>query len=207
VSATPAPAVRRATVAEVPDVVATLATAFAHDPVLSFLFEDADRRPGLLATFFAARLAGGRGMDEVLTVAGTGGPVSAAVWVPPRREEDPAPDFGPVVAALSVLLGEEVAMRKFLALGPLLEAHPPAPHWYLAFVGTRPDARGVGMGSALIAAITSRCDDEGIPAYLESSDPVNVPLYESHGFRVVGEVGIPDGPTVPLMWREPGQAQ
>ena len=203
-SATPAPAVRRATVAEVPDVVATLATAFAHDPVLSFLFEDADRRPGLLATFFAARLAGGRGMDEVLTVAGTGDPVSAAVWVPPRREEDPAPDFGPVVAALSVLLGEEVAMRKFLALGPLLEAHPPAPHWYLAFVGTRPDARGVGMGSALIAAITSRCDDEGIPAYLESSDPVNVPLYESHGFRVVGEVGIPDGPTVPLMWREPG---
>ena len=59
----------------------------------------------------------------------------------------------------------------------------------------------------MIAAITSRCDDEGIPAYLESSDPVNVPLYESHGFRVVGEVGILDGPTVPLMWREPGQAQ
>ncbi|HIM85056.1 MAG TPA: hypothetical protein EYM59_04775, partial [Acidimicrobiia bacterium] len=115
-SATPAPAVRRATVAEVPDVVATLATAFAHDPVLSFLFEDTDRRPGLLATFFAARLAGGRGMDEVLTVAGTGGPVLAAVWVPSRREEDPAPDFGPVVAALSALLGEEVAMRKFLAL-------------------------------------------------------------------------------------------
>ena len=49
---------------DIPGVVATLAEAFATDPVLSFLFEDPARRPSLLAAFFANRLAGGRGFDE-----------------------------------------------------------------------------------------------------------------------------------------------
>jgi len=51
--------------------------------------------------------------------------------------------------------------------------------------------------------VTDRCDAEGVPAYLESSDPANVPLYERHGFSVAGEVTIVDGPTIPLMWRDP----
>ena len=44
---------------------------------------------------------------------------------------------------------------------------------------------------------------EGLSAYLESSDLANVPLYERHGFRVTGEVVIPDGPVIPLMLRDP----
>ena len=51
--------------------------------------------------------------------------------------------------------------------------------------------------------MTGRCDAEGLSAYLESSDLANVPLYERHGFRVTGEVVIPDGPVIPLMWRDP----
>jgi GNAT superfamily N-acetyltransferase len=101
------------------------------------------------------------------------------------------------------LLGEEQALAKLVALQPMLEAHPHTPHWYLAFVGTRPEGRGGGLASTLIAAVTDRCDAEGVPAYLESSDPMNVPLYERHGFGVTGEVAIADGPTIPLMWRDP----
>ncbi len=144
---------RTAETHELPDVGATLAVAFAGDPVLSFLFADPGTRPGLLATFFSARLAGGIGIDETVTVDGL---ASAAVWVPP--------------------------------LGP---------------DGTRPEGRGRGLASRLIAVVTDRCDAEGIPAYLESSDPANVPLYERHGFAVTGEVEIEGGPTIPLMWREP----
>jgi GNAT superfamily N-acetyltransferase len=186
--------------ADLPDVAATLAVAFAHDPVLSFLYEDPVTRPSMLATFFAARLAGGIGIDEVLTVDGC---ASAAVWVPPHGPDDPGPDFGGVVAASMALLGEEQALAKLVALQPMLEAHPHTPHWYLAFVGTRPEGRGGGLASTLIAAVTDRCDAEGVPAYLESSDPMNVPLYERHGFGVTGEVAIADGPTIPLMWRDP----
>ena len=129
-----------------PDVAATLAVAFTQDPILSFLYEDPSARPAMLTMFFAARLAGGIGIDEVLMVDGC---ASAAVWVPPQGPDDPGPDFGGVVAA------------------------------------------------------TDRCDAEGVPAYLESSDPANVPLYERHGFSVTGEVTIVDGPTIPLMWRDP----
>lgn len=190
---------RTAETPELPDVAAALAVAFAEDPVLSFLFEDPGTRPGLLATFFSARLAGGLGIDEVLTVDGH---ASAAVWVPPRGPDDPDPDYDAAVAAAVALLGEEVAYPKLAALGPMLEAHPHTPHWYLAFVGTRPEGRGAGLASALISAVTDRCDAEGVPAYLESSDPANVPLYERHGFTVTGDVVIEGGPTIPLMWRE-----
>ncbi|MEO2155096.1 MAG: GNAT family N-acetyltransferase, partial [Acidimicrobiales bacterium] len=76
--------VRVAGDSDLPGVVATLAEAFATDPVLAFLFEDPARRPSLLAAFFANRLAGGRGFDEVVVPADAdGGRTCAAVWVPP----------------------------------------------------------------------------------------------------------------------------
>jgi hypothetical protein len=47
-------------------------------------------------------------------------------------------------------------------------------------------------------------DAEGAPAYLEASNPANVPLYERYGFCVVGAFTLPDGgPDVVRMWRQP----
>jgi hypothetical protein len=51
--------------------------------------------------------------------------------------------------------------------------------------------------------VLDTCDAEGIGAYLESSKESNVPFYERHGFRVTGEIVIPDGPTLWAMWRDP----
>jgi GNAT superfamily N-acetyltransferase len=185
-------------------VVATLAEAFATDPLLAFLFEDPARRPSLLAAFFANRLAGGRGFDEVVVPADAdGGRTCAAVWVPPSGPDEPGPDFAAVGAGNMALLGEEWAVERLAPLAPLMEAHPVTPHWYLAFVGTVASARGRGLASACISEVTRRCDATGHGAYLESSDPANVPLYERHGFSVTSEVTIPGGPTVPLMWRDP----
>jgi len=191
---------RIAKVEDMPDVVSTLAVAFAEDPVLSFLYSDEKTRPMMLAAFFATRLMGGLGIDEVSTVSGC---VSASVWVPPRRPGDIEPDWRGVLSASAALLGEQLATERFSALARIVEAHPRTPHWYLAFVGTRPEARGAGSASDLITAMTDRCDVEGYPAYLESSEPENVAFYERHGFLVTGEVEIDSGPTVPLMWRDP----
>ena len=49
----------------------------------------------------------------------------------------------------------------------------------------------------------ARCDAECAPAYLESSNPDNVPYYERFGFEVTGEIVIPDGPSLWPMWRNP----
>jgi GNAT superfamily N-acetyltransferase len=77
-------------------------------------------------------------------------------------------------------------------------AHPREPHWYLAVLGTDPRRQHRGVGSALLAPILARCDADRVPAYLESSKRTNVPFYERHGFRVVGELAIQGGPVI---WR------
>jgi len=47
-----------------------------------------------------------------------------------------------------------------------------------------------------------RCDKQGMAAYLESSNPQNVPLYEHFGFQVTGVLDLPKGaPAVTTMWR------
>ena len=82
--------------------------------------------------------------------------------------------------------------------------HPEEPHWYLAVIGTDPTVRGAGLGHALMQSRLDRCDAEYAPAYLESSNPVNVPYYERFGFVVTGETALPDdGPTLWPMWRAP----
>ena len=46
--------------------------------------------------------------------------------------------------------------------------------------------------------------ETGLPAYLESSSPANVPLYRRHGFEVVEVLkAAPDAPEMWAMWREP----
>jgi hypothetical protein len=54
----------------------------------------------------------------------------------------------------------------------------------------------------LLAENLSLIDTAGAPAYLESSNPVNLGRYRSVGFEKHGEFALPeDGPTVTTMWR------
>jgi hypothetical protein len=48
-----------------------------------------------------------------------------------------------------------------------------------------------------------RADAEGLPVYLESSNPRNLTFYRRHGFEAWGEViRMPEGgPSVQPMWR------
>jgi hypothetical protein len=47
-----------------------------------------------------------------------------------------------------------------------------------------------------------RCNAAGLPAYLEATSDGGVALYRRHGFRVVGEIVLPGGPSLWPMWRE-----
>ncbi len=71
-------------------------------------------------------------------------------------------------------------------------------------IGVTPQNKGKGIGSALIAHVLRKCDEEGMPAYLENSKPENLPFYEGHGFRVLKEIRFArSAPPLWLMWREP----
>jgi len=91
-----------------------------------------------------------------------------------------------------------------------VRAHPrEQPHWYLAMIGVDPSRQGSGVGAALLRSRLERCDEDGTAAYLESSNPQNVPLYEHFGFQVTGTLDLPNGaPAVTTMWRPgPGSEQ
>jgi GNAT superfamily N-acetyltransferase len=57
------------------------------------------------------------------------------------------------------------------------------PHYYLALLGTDPARQGRGIGSMMLVSQLTRCDAEGFPSYLESSNRRNLALYIATGLR------------------------
>lgn len=173
-----------------------LTLAFAADPASRWLFTEAD---SFLQNFpkFARALAGpalqngtGLAMENYAAV---------ALWL--------APGQGPDEQKLGMLIETTVAREKQDDMAAAVEQmgryHPQEPHWYLPFIGVEPSRQGQGLGSALLRASLSRCDADGLPAYLESSNPINQPLYERHGFEAIGEIKIRNCPPIVPMLRRP----
>jgi ribosomal protein S18 acetylase RimI-like enzyme len=76
-------------------------------------------------------------------------------------------------------------------------------HHYLDFIGVHPDKQGQGYASSLLCHTLMALDTLGEPAYLESSNPRNNPLYHRHGFQIIDEIHLPNGPILWCMWRKP----
>jgi ribosomal protein S18 acetylase RimI-like enzyme len=195
--------VRPATEDDLPVLTGVLARAFVNDPPMSWVFRDPATRPDRLATLYGGALrelffpAG-----HVWTTTDVGG---AAVWQPAGQWRTP----DEVVARLTPPLVEAFLpeeLDRFLTfMGTIEDKHPDEPeHWYLEVLAADLDRQGQGIGSACMRPILERADAEGMPAYLESSNEKNVPLYERNGFRVTDVVDLPDGgPALWLMWRPP----
>jgi ribosomal protein S18 acetylase RimI-like enzyme len=66
-----------------------------------------------------------------------------------------------------------------------------------------PTRQGKGYGSALLEHALALCDRDGKLAYLESSNPANIPLYERHGFEVAGTIQAGSSPPFWPMVRKP----
>jgi hypothetical protein len=54
--------------------------------------------------------------------------------------------------------------------------------------------------------VLDAADRAGEAAYLEATSSRNRALYERHGFTCIGDLGLPDGPTVYALWRTPRDA-
>ena len=82
--------------------------------------------------------------------------------------------------------------------------HPAYPHMYLWFLAVEPARHGGGIGRALLAELHADSAARGVPTYLETGTPANVPFYEGDGYEVLGEIDTPVGPS---MWRMERAAQ
>jgi len=178
------------------DLRATLALAFSADPCTRYIW----RQPAAFLNGYPRMLKaiGGAALENSACFA-TADFAAAALWLRPGATSDGeaigaviADTVGPELATVGAQVGE--LMDKF---------HPAEPHWYLSMIGVDPARQGRGLGSALLKHNLAIVDAEGGLAYLESSNPKNVPLYERFGFEVLGEIKPADFPGLTPMLRRP----
>jgi len=194
--------VRKATAEDVNSLASTLLRAFFNDPVIEWMFPDEVRRSRVgerAYQMFLRRIY--LPHDQVYVDDGL---QSAALWAPPDRWRVPLGVQLRMAPGMVRVFGVRRLPLLVRGLTTIEEHHPDdVPHWHLGILGTDPAAQGRGLGSATMAPVVARCDTDAVPAYLESSKHANIAFYRRHGFGVVNEISLPDGPTIWGMWREP----
>lgn len=182
------------------EAIQALTLAFVRDPVMRWLFPSPQAYlthfPKFAEAFGAPAFGAGTAWrsDDASGV---------ALWFPsgvhPDAEAIAAAVFGAIAPAQHAdAVGVMEQMGAF---------HPQEPHWYLAILGVDAARQGQGLGAQLMRDALARCDEEGLIAYLESSNPANVSLYQRHGFEVVGEIQAGDSPVSFPMLRPARSAQ
>ena len=188
--------IRTATASDLDGLAATITGAFEQDPLWSWAFPDVADSKIWWRFLIGSTL-------RYPCVQFDGDYAAVAVWIPPggveMTEEDEA-QAGPLLEELCGPRAGDVMelLERFDA------SHPHEPeHWYLSLLGVHPSRRGEGLGMRLLAHRLEQTDEEGVPAYLESSNPANDHRYERLGFTRTGEFTTPDGEhTVGTMWRD-----
>jgi GNAT superfamily N-acetyltransferase len=177
-------------------VVAVITLAFGTDPMARWTFPDPDTYLRVFPE--VVRAFGGNGFARGTAHLGFGG-AAAAMWLPPAVNPD--------LERLTAIIEEHAPGERLADLERVFAQmdayHPSEPCWYLPLIGVDPGCQGRGHGSALLRYALEQCDRDGLPAYLESSNPRNIPLYQRHGFEIVGTIQAGTSPTVVPMLRRP----
>jgi ribosomal protein S18 acetylase RimI-like enzyme len=174
--------------------ISALVTAFAGDPAVRWMYPDAEQYLTHFPEFI--RALGGKAFEHH-TAECLDGHSCAALWLPPEVQPDEAAIFGVLQRSVSAPLQAQV----FSVLEQMGSFHPAEPHWYLPLIGVDPAEQGRGCGTALLRRSLMRCDRDGVPAYLESTNPRNISLYERFGFKAVGEIKTRTSPSIIPMVR------
>jgi ribosomal protein S18 acetylase RimI-like enzyme len=189
-----ASAVRETSPAEAEQAVAAIVLAFSTDPAARWTYAD----PAQYLAHFPAvvRAFGGRAFAHG-TACHVDGFAGAALWLPPG--------VGPDEETLLAVMKRSVPAERQTEVSAVFEQmggyHPGEPHWYLPLIGVDPAHQREGHGSALLRHALARCDRDHAPAYLESSNPANIPLYQRHGFDVLGAIQEGSSPWIVPMLR------
>lgn len=173
-----------------------LADAFNGDPVVTWICSDPEYPKWawpLAVPFFLPH-------KEVYV---TEDRLGAALWLPPGVELRMSPSLAVLCDAWR-RFGFGSIFRYFQFISTSGKHHRKDRHYYLFAIGVRSASKGRGVGSALLRHVLQKCDQENVGAYLENSNPRNMPLYQRHGFEIRGEVALPrNGPPLWLMYRQP----
>ncbi len=190
------PTIKTATRPDEAAAIAVVVLAFSADPAARWTWPDPQQYLEHFPNF--VRVLGGKAFAHGGAYCADGH-AGAALWLPPEIRPDDD--------ALSTLLQRTGSARAQEDLSAVFEQmeryHPREPHWYLPFIGTDPSQQGKGYGGALMKHALIPCDRDRKLAYLESSNPKNIPLYERHGFELLGTIQVGASPPIFPMLRKP----
>jgi ribosomal protein S18 acetylase RimI-like enzyme len=176
--------------------ISTVVMAFSADPAARWMYPDPQQ---YLLHFprFVRAFAGKAFQYGSAHIAGEG--YAAALWLPPHV----LPDEDALQRILQTTTHESIQQDLFSVFEQMDSFHPLVPHWYLPLIGVDVPWQNQGLGAALLRHALEQCDTGGVPAYLESSNPRNITLYERHGFELLGEIRAGSSPPILPMMRKP----
>lgn len=188
--------IKTATASDEAAAIAVMTLAFSADPAARWTWPDPQRFlqhfPGFV------RALGGNAFEHGSAYC-IDGYAGAALWLPPGV----GPDEDRLVALLQSTGHASIQKDLFAVFEQMAHYHPQEPHWFLPFIGIDPRQQGKGYGAALMQHALAACDRDRTLAYLESSNPKNVPLYERHGFELLGTIQVGTSPPIFPMLRKP----
>jgi ribosomal protein S18 acetylase RimI-like enzyme len=190
------PVVRSAGPEDEAAVLNVITLAFTTDPVARWANPEPTKYLAVMP--LVARAFGGNGFAHGSVYVADDG-VGAAMWLPPGVE----PDGERLGALITETAPADIIDDLMAVLDQAGHSHPEEPHWYLPLFGVDPAMHGRGIGSALLTHALRRADADGVPAYLESSNPRNIDLYQRHGFEILRTIQVGSSPPVVPMLRRP----
>ena len=189
-------AIKTATASDEASIVDVVVLAFSADPAARWTWRDPQQYLRHFPSFVKA--LGGKAFahKSAYYVDGCAG---AAMWLPPEV----SPDENTLVDLVQQTAHAAVQKDVFAVFEQMAHYHPQEPHWFLPFIGVDPVQQGKGLGAALMKHALVPCDRDSTLAYLESSNPKNIPLYERYGFELLGTIQVGTSPPIFPMLRKP----
>lgn len=188
--------IKTAAASDAEAVIASMVLAFSADPATRWVFNDPQQYLRHFPSFVRAFGGNAFAHESAYYVDGYRG---AALWLPPGVH----PDEDTLIPLLQHATAASVQHDLFAVLEQIERYHPSEPHWYLPLIGVDLPYQGQGYGSALLKHALIPCDRDQICAYLESSDPKNIPFYERHGFELQGTIQVGTSPPFFPLLRKP----
>ena len=175
-------------------VLAGLTLGFAADPFMRWLYPD----PSAFLTHFprVMDLFGGGAFDHGSAYR-NGDFTAGALWLSPGVH----PDEDNLVAHFEATVAPEKHAALFATFEQMDRYHPDEPCWHLAFIAVDPARQGKGLEAGLLQESLVGCDRDGLPAYLESTNPMNLSLYKRFGFEEMGVIEAAGAPPLYPMLR------